>query len=44
MKTEWLSHFKASGKEFLLALRGLIEAGVEFLEERKEESEEEKKE
>ena len=44
MNTEWLSHFKAAGKEFLLALRSLITAGVEFLEERKEEGEEEKKE
>jgi len=44
MSTEWISHLKAASKELLLALNSLIEAGIEFLEERAEEKEEETKE
>jgi len=46
MNRELVGHLKAAGKELLLALRSLIEVGVEFLEERvaEKEGEEEKKE
>lgn len=45
MSTEWIGHLRVASKEFLLALRSLIEAGVEVLEEKTEktEKEEEKK-
>lgn len=44
MNTEWMSHFKAAAKELLLALRSLIETGIEGLEKRTEENEEKKRE
>jgi hypothetical protein len=34
MKMEWREHFSAAGKEFLLALGSLIQAGIDHVEDR----------
>lgn len=44
MSAEWADHLKTASKELLLALRSLIEAGVELLEQKTEEKEEKEKE
>lgn len=42
MNTEWRGHLRAASKEFMLALRGLMEASIERLDERMKDKAEEK--